>query len=303
MLRLIALATLSALAAGCGGGGSGAATRPSAPARPAVVIGAWDFTEEDILAQLYAQALEAKGFGVAIKRKIGTSELIDRVIRRGAIDMYPEYVGIVLSNIARDARAPATPEETYARALAFERSRGLSLLAPTPFEDKDALAVKPAFAARHGLRSVADLRRVGAGLTVGAPPEFAGRRTGLIGMRSSYGITHVKFVPLLVPRQYAALDAGRVDVVDVSTTDAQLQRAGRYRLLSDPKRIFGFEHVAPVVRQADLARLGPRFASTVDAVSRLLTTPLMRSMNVAVVTRGRDPAEVAREFLRRHDLL
>src|SRR4051812_47141820 len=87
--RLIAISLLCAAAAaagagaGCGGGGSGGAPTPPSLSKPVVIIGAWDFAEEDILAQLYAQALEAKGFRVRVKRKIGTSELIDRVMRRG----------------------------------------------------------------------------------------------------------------------------------------------------------------------------------------------------------------------------
>jgi len=299
------LAIAGVALAGCGSGKHATTTTTAAPPtrHPPVTIGVWDFVEEDILGELYAQTLRANGFPVTVKRSISTSEVIDHVIRSGAIDLYPEYVGIILSNIARDRRTPASPAKTYARAAAFERRRGLRLLAQTPFEDKDAIAVRRAYAKAHGLRSVADLRRLGAALTIGAPPEFRVRQTGLLGLRSVYGIRRARFRSFPVPKQYDALDRGVVQAIDVSTTDAQLKRTGRYVVLRDPRNVFGFEHVAPVIREVALQREGPELARTLNAVSRLLTTSEIRTMNVAVVEHHRRPAAVARAFLRAHGLL
>ena len=268
-----------------------------------VVLGTWSFVEEDVLGELYAQALRAKGFHVKRKRDIGTSEIIDRAITAGTIDVYPEYLGIILTAIGHDMRRQRTPAKVYARAAAFERRRGLVLLERTPFEDRDAVGVKPAFAATHDLETVGDLRKLGSSVTIGAPPEFRTRLTGLVGMRRTYGITEIRFRPLLVPTQYAALDAGRVQAIDVSTTDPQLMRPGRYRLLRDPETIFGIENVAPVVRRRVLDQQGPAFARTLNAVTRLLTTPVMRRMNAEVVFGKRSPATVARDFLRAHGLV
>jgi osmoprotectant transport system substrate-binding protein len=300
---LLAIVGVVALC-GCGGKNDAATTKPtSPPARhAAVTIGAWEFVEEDVLSELYAHALRAQGFPVTIKRRISTSEVIDHVIRSGAIDLYPEYVGIILSNIARDKRTPASPRQTYARAATFERGRGLRLLAQTPFEDKDAIAVRRGYAKARGLRSVADLKRLGDTLTIGAPPEFQVRQTGLLGLRRVYGIHRARFRSFPVPQQYTALDRGIVQAIDVSTTDAQLQPR-RYVVLRDPRNVFGFEHVAPVVRETTLQRGGPQLARTLNAVSRLLTTSEVRAMNVAVVERHARPAAVARAFLRAHGLI
>jgi osmoprotectant transport system substrate-binding protein len=301
LLAVVGVVALS----GCGSTNHTGSTTTAPPPshHQAVTIGAWDFVEEDVLSQLYAQALRAKGYPVAIKPRISTSEVIDRVVRSGAIDLYPEYIGIVLSNIARDARPPASPQQTYARAAAFERRRGLRLLAQTPFEDKDAIAVRREYARAHGLRSVDDLRRLGDTLTIGAPPEFQVRQTGLLGLRRVYGIRRARFHALPVPQQYAALDRGVVQAIDVSTTDAQLQQVHRYVVLRDPRRVFGFEHVAPVIRAAALRRAGPELEQTLNAVSRRLTTDAMRSMNVSVVVQHRRPADVARAFLRANGLV
>ena len=300
---LLAIVSVVALS-GCGGTHDPATTKTTAPParHAAVTIGAWDFVEEDVLSELYTQALRAKGFPVTIKHRISTSEVIDHVIRSGAIDLYPEYVGIILSNIARDKRTPASPQQTYARAAAFERGRGLRLLAQTPFEDKDAIAVRRGYAKAHALRSVADLEQLGDNVTIGAPPEFQVRETGLLGLRRVYGIDRARFRSFPVPQQYAALDRGVVQAIDVSTTDAQL-RPDRYVVLRDPRNVFGFEHVAPVVRNGALQRAGPELARTLNAVSRLLTTSEVREMNVAVVERHARPAAVAHAFLRAHGLI
>src|SRR3954471_5990516 len=143
-------ATFLALASAVGGCGAKAhepSPPPKAQSRPAVVLGTWAFVEQDVLGELYAQALRAKGFRVQRKPNIGTSEIIDRAITARAIDVSPEYIGIILTAIARDSSRQRTRVQAFEKAARFERGRGLELLAPTPFEDRDALAVKPAFAA------------------------------------------------------------------------------------------------------------------------------------------------------------
>ena len=121
-------------------------------------------------------------------------------------------------------------------------------------------------------------------------------------MRQAYGLTKARFIPVLLGKQYGALDGGRVDVANVLSTDGQLDR-GDYVVLRDPKRIFGFQNVAPVVAQRVLRRQGPRFARTLDAVSARLTNRVMRAMNAAVDIDRRRPAAVASAFLRRQGLL
>jgi osmoprotectant transport system substrate-binding protein len=171
----------------------------------------------------------------------------------------------------------------------------------TPFSDANALAVKPAFARRHHLRTIADLAKVPGGVRIGAPPEFETRFEGLVGLGQRYGIRDAHFEALAIGRQYAALDSGRVDVAAVFTTDGQL--AGRrYVILDDPRGVFGTQHVAPIVSDAALRRHGPRLRAVLDAVSRRLTAAAMQRMNAAVQLRGRSAADVADRFLRRAGL-
>jgi osmoprotectant transport system substrate-binding protein len=147
---------------------------------------------------------------------------------------------------------------------------------------------------------VADLRKLDT-FSFGGYPENRTRYQGLRGMREAYGLTNAEFRPVQIGGQYRALDSGRVDVVNVLTTDGRLER-GRYVVLEDTKGIFGFQNVAPLVKRAVLARQGPEFARTLDAVSAKLTDRAMQAMNAAVDIDRRKPADVAREFLRVHRL-
>jgi osmoprotectant transport system substrate-binding protein len=278
----LALLFAVALAFGIGGCGSGDATGGSSGRstaqmpgadRPPVTLGTRTSSEQILLGQLYKQALEAKGFTVALKQNISSTEIADMALRSGQINMYPQHVGV--ADAAGD--------------------QGFVLLKPTPFSDVQALAVLPQFARAHGLESVADLAGI-SGLRLGAPPEFLGGEPGLAGLERSYGLTDVRFAPLTIGLQYGALDDGKIDVALVSTTDGELQ-GGRYVVLDDPRQLFGSRHVAPVVSARVLAAEGPAFARTLNAVSEALTTSAMQHMNAAVALEQQSPADVAREFL------
>ncbi|MGH2868568.1 MAG: glycine betaine ABC transporter substrate-binding protein [Solirubrobacteraceae bacterium] len=258
-------------------------------------MGDKNFTEEFILGDLYAQALRAKGFTVNLKPNIGSSELVDKALRSGQIDMYPEYTGVILSVIAMQTRRPASEDAAYAAAKKFEEGRGYTLLDKTPFFDADAMATLKPFAQKNHLVTLGDLKKLKS-FSLGAPPENKTRYEGLVGMREAYGITNVQFTPLTIGLQYAALDKGSVDTANVFTTDGQLQ-SGKYVILTDTKHIYGYQNVAPVVSQKLLAKEGPAFAQTLNAVSAKLTTHVMQQLNAAVDIQKVDPATVASKFL------
>ena len=279
-----------------------AATASGQPGKgkPPVTLGTKNFTEQFVLGQLYKQALEAKGFKVALKQNIGSTEIADKALRSGQIDMYPEYIGIFNTAVAGDAKAYPSVEDAFAAGKSYASAHGYTLLPLTPFTDVDALAVTPDYARAHALRSVADLAAI-RGLKLGAPPEFRQRETGLVGLARVYGIRDVDFSPLTIGLQYQALDDGKIDTADVFTTDGQLQ-SGRYVVLDDPKNVFGFQNVTPIVSSRVLAAEGPAFEDTLNAVSRVLTTRAMQQMNAAVAIDKQSPADVAQQFLQANGL-
>jgi osmoprotectant transport system substrate-binding protein len=291
--RLLIVAALAAAVAGCGGGnGDGKHDQPL----PTITIGTKNFTEQYILGELYAQTLRRAGFRVVLKSDIGSSEIIDKALTAGSLDMYPEYTGVLLSEIAGDRRRPRTAHSTYLRAKAFAEGRGFTLLAPTPFSDSNALVVLPSFAAKQGLASIGDLKKLRR-FKLGALPEFKTRFEGSVGLAAVYGVNDFRFLPLQLPDRYPSLDRHKVDVLAVFTTEGQLS-AGRYRVLDDPRNLFAFQNLAPLIRR-DLARkYGKRLTGPLDALSRRLTTDAMRRMNAAVDLRGERPAQVAARFIR-----
>ena len=311
MSRMLALLGLIAVlvVAGCGGdddsgGGGGGGTGTSSSSddqpgagKPAVTIGTKDFTEEFILGQLYAQALQAKGYKVNLKENIGATEIIDKALTSGQIDGYPEYTGVSQSVVFKDDSLSKSPEDTQALVKEKYEARGEAVSDPTPFQDTDAIATTKEFAEKNNLKSVADLKDIPP-FSLGARPEFKNRFNGLKGMASVYGVKdNVQFKQLALGLQYPSLDKGDVDTVNVFSTDAQLA-SGKYTVLEDPKGVFGFQNVYFVVNKDKLAALGgDDFMTVVNDVNKLLTADAMTSMNAAVDLDKKKPADVAKAFL------
>lgn len=306
---------LAAATAGCGSGSGGASTSTEVPtgadqsakkgpgaAAPPVTLGTKNFTEELILGELYAQALRARGYRVSLKPNIGASEVVARELAAGAIDAYPEYTGTILSVLAHDSRRPADERQAYARAAAYERAHGAALLAMAPAEDTDVIVTKPAYARRHRLSTLADLVRLGSAATLAGPAEFARRFDGMVGLSDVYGVSGLRFEPVKIGSQYGALRDGRADLIAVFTTDGELSQGG-YKLLGDPRKIFGFQNVTFAVRRDVLDREGPEFAATIDRVSAKLSTQALRLMNAAVELDQQSPEPVARQFLAANGLV
>jgi osmoprotectant transport system substrate-binding protein len=264
--------------------------------KPAVTIGDKNFAEENILGQLYAQALKAKGYTINLKSEIGSSEIIYKALTSGQIDLYPEYTGTLLSAVAEQTKLPTSAAAAYSQAKAFLEPKGFTLLNYTPFYDSDALATLPSYASANKLTSVADLKPLGKKVTLGAAPEFATRFEGLKGLEQEYGVKPT-FKPISIELSYKALESKQVDVQDVFSTDGQLL-GGKFKVLADPKHVFGFQNVAPVVKQSVVSAEGPAFAETLNKVSALLTIPAIQQMNKAVSIDKQSPATVAEQFLK-----
>lgn len=290
---------------GCGSGGdSGAASARQLPGKgkPPVTLATKNFTEQYVLGQLYAQALRAKGFTIVLKENVGSSEIVDRALGHGVIDVYPEYIGVIAQELAQSDTRPKTADDTYRRAKAYEEKRGFTVLGRTPGFDADANVVKPALAKKYDLKSTADLKRLGS-FRYGAPPENKTRFQGAVGMRQVYGLDKLVYVPLTIERRYQALDSGKIDVAAGFTTEGQLTDKSRYVLLKDPKGIFGFQNIVPVVSKKVLRVQGPAFADVLNMVTAKLTNDALQGMNGAVDLQHQKPADVARSFLRDNGLL
>ncbi|HEV2591903.1 MAG TPA: ABC transporter substrate-binding protein [Gaiellaceae bacterium] len=263
-----------------------------------IVLGSKNFPEEDILGQLYKQALEAKGFSVSYKSEIGSTELMQTALSSGKINMYPEYTGVIVQDVFHHAKSPTTASATYKLAKSLEAGKGYWLGNPTPFYDTDVLAVTNATAHKYGLHSIGDLKKAGA-FTIGGFPECKTRNTCFVGYTHQYGLSKAKFVPLAGISAYAALDAGKVVAADVFSTDPPLAKPSKYTVLKDPKHITGFQNVAVIAKKSVVSA---KAAATINAVSAKLSLPAIIAMNKAVEVDKQSAASVAKAFLKANHL-
>jgi osmoprotectant transport system substrate-binding protein len=255
-----------------------ASEKSAGAAKPPITIGDKNFTEEYILGSLYQQALQAKGYHVTLKGNIGSSEITYKALTSGQIQMYPEYTGVIVSVLAGNTKPPHSASQTYNEAQAYVQKHGFTLLKPTPFYDTDAMGTLKSFATKHHLHTISDLKQFGHSLKLGGAPEFATRYEGLIGLKKVYGINPT-FKPLAIGLTL-----------------------GKYTVLSDPKNVFGFQNVAPIVKKSVLKAEGPAFEDTLNKVSALLTLDAIRKMNAAVALDQQSPASVAHKFLEANHL-
>ena len=278
--------------------------------KPQVTIGDNNDTEQFVLGELYYLALKAQGFNVLIDQNIGPDQIrlqqLESGGTNGGIDMYPEYLDVWNTVFASDTQHYKRWRGAYEAGQTFASLHGLELLDPTPFSDTTGIAVTVAYAEQNSLRTIADLAKVAATLTLGGPPQFQSEQTaGLPAMEQAYGFSPANFKSLQIGGpQYQALDQDTVQAAYVNTTDGEFS-TGNYRLLSDPKNVFGIGKVVPVVTVKALAEEGPVFAETINKVSSLLTVPVMRELNAQVdpYLAGKSAAGVASRFLADHGLI
>ena len=268
---------------------------------PTIIVGTKNFPEEFVLGQLYKQALQAKGFKVSYKENIGSTELMTTALQSGKINFYPEYTGVIVQDVFHHANSPKTAGATFQLAARLEKAKGYSLLRPTPFYDTDVVAVTNATAKKYGLKSIGDLKKVGA-FKLGGFPECKTRNTCFVGYTRQYGLTKASFLPLAGISAYAALDAGKVLAADVFSTDPPLGKNSKYTVLKDPKHVTGFQNVAPIAKTTLVKAYGKRFVATVNSVSRLLTLNAIVAMNKAVEVDKQSAAKVASAFLEANHL-
>jgi osmoprotectant transport system permease protein len=268
----------------------------SAQVERPVVVASKPFAESFVLAEIFAQLLEARGFTVDRRPGLGATEIAFAALRQDQIDVYPEYTGTGLLAILGE-NPQGSGDDAFRRVAAVFRERwGLRWLPPLGFENTYAIAVRPGTADSLGLETLSDLAREGAALRAGLSPDFIGRADGLPGLRAAYGLFPGAVRALLQAVKYQALAEAEVDVIDGYATDGQI---ARYDLvvLEDDLGFFPPYDAAALV-SARLALEQPAAVAALTELSGLIDEPAMREMNRRVEMDGADVAAVAAEALR-----
>jgi osmoprotectant transport system substrate-binding protein len=290
----------SSSSAAAGATSSSSSSSGSNPLSPggtttSVVVGSANFPENELLAEIYALALQDKGVKVTTKLSIGAREVYYPQIEKGAISIIPEYNGTLLTVEVDKASTAKTTDQVDA-ALAASLPSTLTVLNPAPAQDSDSVTVTQATAARDHLKSIGDLAPYAKDLTFGGPSEFTTRTDGLTGLKKNYGLTFKAFDPLdeSGPITLAALTSGKVQAADVFTTTPQIV-TDHLVSLADPKFNFAAQNVIPLVYKPALT---PTITSVLNAVSAKLTTQALLQMDNAVITEHANYTTVATGFLK-----
>jgi osmoprotectant transport system substrate-binding protein len=268
-----------------------------------LVVASFNFPESELLAEIYAQSLEAAGVPVRRELGLGPREVVGPALDQGFVDLVPEYLGSALTAAGGGAADPSDSTAVRAALSTALGHRALTVLNPSPAENQNGVAVTRAFATEHGLSRLSELAGFAAAMTFGGPAECPTRRYCLPGLADVYGFQFPHFMALDGPvRTRRALIDGVVDAGLVFTTDGQLAD-GELVLLADDRHLQPAENLVPVVRTAALERHGPEVRTTLDAVSAAMTTTSLRLLNWRVSVDGRQPAAEARGWLIRHGLI
>ncbi len=259
-----------------------------------ITIGSAAFPENEIIAEIYAQALEDKGVKVEKKLNIGAREAYIPALKNGEIDLIPEYTGNLLTYLDKDATATSADDVTAALSEAVPE--GTEILDTAPAEDKDSLNVTAEFSEKEGVKSIADLKKVD-GLRLAANPEFKERAYGIPGLEKVYGITGIKFTAISDgggPATLKALLDGKVDVADIYSTTPSIL-ANKLVTLEDPKSMIAAQNVVPLINSD---KASDEVTEVLNAVSSALTTEELLELNGK--NQGPDktaPATLAKEWV------
>jgi osmoprotectant transport system substrate-binding protein len=301
------LTSVSALAlaglAACGSGGGGSpldqpTNAGSAAPSGTIVVGSANFPESELLMDIYAKALEAKGVKTSTKPNIGSRETYIPALQDGSIDLVPEYTGVLDQYF--DKSAKATDSQAVYDELKAALPSGLQVLDKSAAEDKDAVVVTKDTATKYNLKTIADLAPVAKDLVLGGPPEWKTRESGVPGLKKVYGLTFKEFKPLDAggPLTVQALKNGQIQAANLFTTDPNVPANG-FVALEDPKSFFAAQNVVPLITKS---KVNDTISSTLNAVSAKLDTATLAGLVKEVVIDKKDAEDVATEFLQKAGL-
>jgi osmoprotectant transport system permease protein len=265
-----------------------------ADSRP-VVIASKPFAESYLLAEMFAQVLEAQGTRVDRRPGLGGTEITFGALRTGAIDVYPEYTGTGMLAILGE------PPQSNAGAVFGRVSRefaarwGVRWLPPLGFENTYVIAMRKQTADEYELRTLTDLARASPRLQAGFTPDFIGREDGLEGLRTAYGLRPASVRPLMQAIKYRALAEGAVDLIDGYSTDGLIDRYGLVVLEDD--RAFFPPYQAAALVSARLQQDRPDAIAALTVLSGRLDARIMRVFNRRVEVDGEPVARVAADAL------
>ena len=268
-------------------------------ASKSVTIGSKNFTEEFILGEIYAQALEAAGYKVKKELNLGSEQIALKAVKTGQVDAYPEYTGTALTSFfdVKATDVPKDQEEAFQQAKDGFAKEGLVALPHTPFTDSNAVAMTKKRAEELGVKTISDLKDKAGELTFTGTPECRQRPDCLVGLQDVYDLKFKKFTPVDPKLRHEVLESGQFDVGIVFSTDAQIAQ-GKLIVLEDDQKLFPPYNVTLVFNKKVLDSLGPDAQKAIETVQEGLSEEAMQELNSRVDLDKQKPAKVAADYLK-----
>jgi osmoprotectant transport system substrate-binding protein len=267
----------------------------TAQAQQPVRVGSKNFTEQFILGELYAQALEANGIKTEKKLNLGGTLIAHKALEERQIDLYPEYTGTILLAVLKQ-ESMTDAKAVYNKVKGEYATKGLVVLNQAPVNNTYVLVVRQDTADKYKLETNSDLAKISKELKLGAGPEFRDRKDGLPGLRDKYGMEFKEDLQLAIGLRYQALKNDQIQVVNGYSTDGMIS-AMKLKRLKDDKNLWPPYFIVPVVRKEALDA-NPKMADVLNRVNGLLDDATMAELNYQVDGEKMEPKDVAHDFLK-----
>jgi osmoprotectant transport system substrate-binding protein len=282
-------------------GGGGAIVSNPDNGKVSLTIGSKNFPEQEILGEIYAQALKAAGYKVKSDLNLGSETVALKSVKSGAISGYPEYASTALTSFfgLEPEEVPSDADGAYEKAKAEFEKEGLTAFPPTPFASANAVGTTTATAEKYGLENVSDLEGVSEKLTLYGSPECRQRIDCLAGLEELYGLKFKSFKPVDIGLRYTVLEKGQADLSILFTTDPQLAaEKDKFVILEDDKEVFPSGNVLFVTKDSTVQKAGPDYEKTIVQVQEGLTLPVMQELDARVELEKQTPKEAAAAYLK-----
>jgi osmoprotectant transport system substrate-binding protein len=281
-----------------GGGGAIASNPDNATVK--LTIGSKNFPEQEILGEIYAQALAAAGYTTKTDLNLGSETVALKTLKSGQISGYPEYASTALTSFfgKEPEEVPADADEAYEEAKAEFEKEGLTAFPPTPFASANAVGTLKKTADELGLKTVSDLEGQSEKLSLYGSPECRQRIDCLAGLEQLYGLKFASFHPVDIGLRYTVLEKGQADLSILFTTDPQLAaESDKFVILEDDKEVFPAGNILFVTTDKVANEAGPDYEGTIVQVQEGLTLEVMQELDARVELEKKSAEEVAGEYL------
>jgi osmoprotectant transport system substrate-binding protein len=281
--------------------GAGAIVSNPDNAKVSLTIGSKNFPEQEILGEIYTQALAAAGYKAKSDLSLGSETVAHKAVKSGAVSGYPEYASTALTSFfgLEPEEVPSDATEAWEKADEEFEKEGLVAFPPTPFASANAVGTLKKTAEKYGLENISDLEGVSKKLSLYGSPECRQRIDCLAGLEELYGLKFKSFHPVDISLRYTVLEKGQADLSILFTTDPQLSaEKDKFVILEDDKHVFPAGNVIFVTTPAVVKKAGADYEKTIVQVQKGLTLPVMQELDARVELEKQTPKQAAAAYLK-----